>query len=161
MLTRRVARPLLASWFVVEGLDALRHTDEHTERLKAAWRRVGARVEALPDVPPDDTLRTLTRAFGAGTALAGLMLATNRAPRLASTALALLTIPVAVIDAPTRDRTSRAGTARTGAGTTRDDHAFVRDLSLIGGAVLAGLDREGNPSIGWRVRNARERAATA
>ena len=116
-------------------------------------------MDALPDVPPDDTLRGLTRAFGAGTTLAGLMLALNRAPRLASTALALLTIPVAIIDAPVRGRMTPAQPRP--AATTRDQHAFVRDLSLIGGAVLAGLDREGSPSIGWRVRHARERAATA
>lgn len=159
MLTRRVARPLLASWFVAEGVDTFRRPADHMERVRDAWRRVAARVDDLPDVPSNETLRTLVRAHGAATAVAGLMLALDKAPRLAACALAVLTVPVAVMDAPVKGRPAPARPQP--AAHERNGHAFARDLSLLGGAVLAGLDREGNPSFGWRIQKARERAATA
>ena len=31
---------------------------------------------------------------------------------------------------------------------------LLRDLSLIGGAALAALDKEGQPSLGWRMQHA-------
>lgn len=154
MLTRRVARPLLASWFVAQGLDACRRPTDHVERVREGWHRLAARIDALPAPPSDETLRTAVRAHGAATAVAGLLLVLGKTPRLAACALAALTVPVAALDAPTRSRP--AGSHSRPTATTRAEHAFARDLSLIGGAVLAGLDREGSPSLGWRVRHARQ-----
>jgi len=159
MLTRRVARPLLASWFVAEGVDAFRRPADHMERMRDAWRRLAARIDDMPDVPSNETLRSIVRAHGAATAAAGLMLALDKAPRLAACTLALLTVPVAVMDAPVKGRPAPARPQPAAPG--HGEHTFARDLSLLGGAVLAGLDREGNPSVGWRIQHARERAATA
>lgn len=159
MLTRRAARPLLATWFVAEGLDAFRRPADHVARLRDAWRRLAARIDDMPDAPSDETLRTVVRAHGAATAVAGLMLALDKAPRLAACTLAVLTLPVAAMDAPAKGRMTPARPQPSAPG--RGERTFARDLSLIGGAVLAGLDREGNPSFGWRVRQARERAASS
>ena len=159
MLTRRAARPLLATWFVAEGVDAVRRPADHMERMRDAWRRLAARIDDMPEVPSNETLRSVVRAHGAATAVAGLMLALNKAPRFAALALAALTLPVAAMDAPVKGRLAPARPQPAASGGR--DHAFARDLSLIGGAVLAGLDREGNPSVGWRIKHARERAATA
>jgi len=153
MLTRRVARPLLASWFVATGLDACRRPEEHVERTRHAWHRLAARVNGLPEAPSDEVLRTAARAHGAATAIAGLLLALGKTPRFAACTLAALTAPVAVLDAPVKGgRTTAAQTS---------ERAFVRDLSLIGGALLAGLDTEGRPSVAWRVQHAREAAPTS
>lgn len=156
MLMHRVARPLLASWFVAEGVDALRRPADHVGRLGEAWHRVAARVDGAPEVPPDETLRTIVRAHGGATALAGLMLALGKAPRLAACLLTVLTIPVAVMDAPRTG--SRTPPASRQAPSAHGDHTFVRDLSLIGGAIIAGADREGRPSLRWRVRHAKDRS---
>lgn len=150
MLTRLIARPLLATWFVTEGVDAVRRPTEHTERLREAWRRLAERVDGLPDLPPAETLRTLVKAHGAATALAGLMLGLGKAPRLSALALAVLTAPVAVMDAPGAHHR-----------TTGAERPFVRDLGMVGGALLAATDRQGRPSVAWRVQHARDRAATA
>lgn len=150
MLTRLIARPLLAAWFVTEGVDAVRRPAEHVERMRQAWRRLATRVEGLPEVPSPDVLRTVVKAHGAATAAAGLMLALGKAPRLSALALAALTVPVAAADAPSR--------AQLTAGAER---SFVRDLGMVGGALLAATDRGGRPSVAWRVQHARERAATA
>ncbi len=149
MLTRLIARPLLAAWFVTEGVDAVRRPAEHAERMREAWHRLDARVEGLPEVPPPDVLRTVVRAHGAATAAAGLMLALGKTPRLSALALAVLTVPVAASDTPSRAHLTSA-TARP----------LVRDLGMIGGALLAAADLGGRPSVAWRVQHSREQAAT-
>lgn len=146
MLSRRIARPLLASWFVAEGVDAARHPGPHVERMRETWHRLARRLD-LPDPPPQETLTLAVKAHGGAMAVAALMLALGKAPRASALALAALTVPLAVADAPTR---------RSPGGS----RPLLRDLSLIGGAALAGLDREGSPSLAWRVQHARaERAA--
>lgn len=152
MLSRRIARPLLASWFVTEGIDALRSPSPRAEQVRNTWGRLASRGH-ITQPPPVDQLITIARVHGAATVVAGIMLAIGRAPRLAACSLAVLTVPLAVMDAPMRDRRSGRGTAdlahRTG--------SFARDLSLIGGAALAALDSNGRPSIAWRVHNAAAR----
>ena len=152
MLTRRIARPLLAGWFVAEGVDAVRRPGPHVERTRDAWRRLAARTP-LPEPPPTDTLRTLARVHGGAMAGAGVLLALGKAPRASACLLALLTLPVAVMDAPRKE--GPATPATLAAGTDRGSRTFLRDLSLLGGALIAGLDKEGQPSLRWRVRHAR------
>ena len=147
MLSRRLARPLLATWFVAEGVDAARRPGPHVSRMRETWRRQSERLDVPP--PPDTrTLTTIVRVHGGAMAAAGILLALGRAPRTAATALAVLTLPLAVMDAPSRT----GGGDGTGG---RVPKAFWRDLSLVGGAAIAALDREGQPSLGWRVRHAR------
>ncbi len=152
MLTRRIARPLLAGWFVAEGVDAFRRPGPHVERSREAWRRLAART-SLPEPPPTDTLRLLARAHGGAMAGAGLLLALGKAPRASACTLALLTVPVALMDAPVKQGPPTPATLA--AGTQRGSRTFLRDLSLLGGALIAGLDKEGSPSLRWRVRHAR------
>ncbi len=154
MLTRRIARPLLAGWFVAEGVDAVRHPGPHVERMRDVWRRLAARSD-LGDPPPTDTLHLLVKAHGGAMAAAGLLLALGKAPRTSACALALLTVPVAVMDAPVRSQGGQPTPATVAARSERGTRTLLRDLSLIGGAVIAGLDKEGSPSLGWRVRHAR------
>jgi len=148
MLSRRIARPMLATWFVAEGVDAFRRPGPHVDRMRDAWRRLGSRLGA-PEPPDGDTLHLLVKAHGGAMAVAGTMLALGRAPRTAASALALLTLPLAVADSP-------AGRPTAGGGSgDRLPRTFLRDLSLVGGAAIAALDREGRPSLGWRLSHAR------
>lgn len=153
MLVRRLARPLLASWFVAQGIGAFRHPSEHVQRVEATWRRVAARTEA-PDPPEQEALRTMVKLHGAGMAVAGLMLAIGKAPRLASCTLAVLTLPLAAMDYPKPPRTGSGSRPSADERVERRDR-FLRDLSLIGGAALSGLDRHGKPSLGWRMSHAK------
>lgn len=153
MLVRRLARPLLASWFVAEGVRAFRHPAEHAQRVETTWRRVAARTDA-PDPPEPEALRTLVKLHGAAMAVAGLMVGLGRAPRLASCTLAVLTVPLAAMDYP---KPPREGVGSRPSATERAERRdrFLRDLSLIGGAALSGLDRHGKPSLGWRMSHAK------
>lgn len=168
MLLRRLARPLFASWFVNEGLDALRHPGAHAQVVRDGLDAVRARVPAtarrsapaplarlLDGDLGDQQLATLTQAHGAAMLVAGAMLAVGRAPRTAALALAGLTVPLVVVNLPL----GRRGALTTVEKKARKDR-LVRALSFAGGAVLAGVDLEGRPGVSWRVQHARaDRAA--
>ncbi|GIG40143.1 DoxX family membrane protein [Cellulomonas phragmiteti] len=168
MLLRRLARPLFASWFVSQGLDALRHPGTHAQvvrdgldglrtRVPASARSSApAPVAALLDHDLSDRqLATVAQAHGAAVLVAGSMLAAGRAPRAAALALAGLTVPLVLVNLPVGRRgglTAAEKKART--------ERLVRALSFAGGAVLVGVDLEGRPGVSWRVQHARaDRAA--
>ena len=181
MLVRRIARPLLAVGFAADGLDAVRHPESHAARVEAAWRALSGPLD-LPDPPAGSTVRLLVRAHGAALAVGALLLATGRAPRTAALALAALTLPAALVNQPfgamaTTVAGAGAPTAAGGAGDgattpatvrTEQERAaaaalgdragrdrFVRTLTLVGGALLVAVDREGRPGLVWRAGHAR------
>ena len=147
-VTRLIARPMLASMFVVGGLNAVRNAD----KLSAAARPVTEKVvplvqKAVPSVPIPTDPTTLVRINGAAQLLAGLALATGRAPRLSAGVLALTLLPTTA--AGHRFWEESDPTAR---GTQRIH--FFKNVSMLGGLIIAGLDTEGKPGIAWRARRA-------
>ncbi|GGC11712.1 DoxX family membrane protein [Cellulomonas carbonis] len=146
MLIRRIARPLLATAFVADGVDAVRNPDAHVDRAEEGYRSLAGRLD-LPQVDRSQ-LTTLVRIHGAAVAIAGVALAVGRAPRTAAAALAVLTLPLAVVDQPF---------TRRGEGVDR----FLGDLSRVGAAIIAAVDLEGRPGLAWRAGHARiDRATT-
>ncbi|MBE1877365.1 DoxX family membrane protein [Myceligenerans pegani] len=150
MVLRHIARPLLASWFVASGVQAARKPAEH---VQAAKRGSGLVTKALGAEPlSEKQVTTVIRAHGIALAAAGGLLALGKAPRTAAVTLALLTVPLAVVNQPfgssDGDREARA-------------QRFVGNLGAIGAALIAGADTEGRPSIGWRVQQARAARAAA
>ncbi|MGW4246624.1 DoxX family protein [Nocardia sp. NPDC004722] len=152
MLMRRVARPLLAAPFVVDGITAC--TDPGP-RLKAADALVQQGRRRLPDsaaskltVDPE----TVVRVNGAAQVLAGALLAFGKAPRAAAFVLAVTVIPTAVTE---QDFWAEPDPDRKAAKRI----AFLKDAGLLGGLLIASGDTEGRPSLGWRGRRAAKRAA--
>ena len=190
MLLRRVARPMFASWFLVEGLDAVRHPATHAatarDGLSTLRARLGAyatvsgvrrTLERSSDVDLDEVLdralgrdlsarqlTTAVRLHGAAMLVAGGMLALGRVPRTSALALAVLTAPVALVNAPAGRRAAPAGQAapagEQAAARTARNRRFWTALSATGGALLAGADYEGRPGLGWRWQNAWDTRAT-
>lgn len=148
MLLRRTARPLLASWFVYEGLEAARKPSEHVVAARGPADRVATRFHLSRLT--DRQLTTLVRVHGGLTVAAGLGLALGRAPRRSALLLAALTAPLAVANEPFSKPAA-----------TRSDRVerFVRNLGALGAALLAGVDYEGKPGLTWRVENARAERA--
>lgn len=153
MLIRRIARPLLASWFVSEGLDAARRPSAHVAFARPAVEALLERTTGVPR-PSDAQLRTIIQAHGLATALAALALALGRAPRTAALALAALTLPLAAASMPG----GKGAKLAPEASRERRDR-FVRSLAFTGAALIAGVDAEGRPGVSWRLANAREQAA--
>lgn len=153
MLLRRFARPLLASWFVTEGLDAARRPSSHVAFARPAVDALLEKTSGLPR-PSEGQLRTIIQAHGAATALAGLALALGRAPRTAALVLAALTLPLAAASMPGRKGEKLSEEVRA----ERRDR-FVRSLAFTGAALLAGVDTEGRPGVSWRLEKARQVAS--
>jgi uncharacterized membrane protein YphA (DoxX/SURF4 family) len=153
MLVRRIARPLLSAVFISGGIDALRNP---APRAQAAGPLIDKSTETLPEsvtqkIPSDpETLIKINAAVQIG---GGVLLATGKAPRLASLALAGSLIPTTVAGHAFWNETDPAAKA---AQRTQ----FLKNVSLLGGLLIAAVDTEGKPSLGWRGRRA-ARAAQA
>lgn len=154
MLIRRLARPLLASTFVANGVDTLTHPNR---RVEQATTLVHTGEETLPTdiaskLPSDPS--TLVRATAITQVAGGTLLALGKAPRLAALTLAATVVPATVTEQNfwAEDDPERKAAKRT---------AFLKDVGLLGGLIIASADTEGKPSLGWRGRRAaRSTAAT-
>ena len=136
-LVRRVARPLLASVVVVQGLDLLKHPAALREYVAPFAEKM-----APLGVPNDPEL--LVRANGAAMVGAGGMLALGRFPRTSALVLAAAMAPTTYVGHPFWEQKDPA---------TRRQHrvAFLKNLSLIGGLLLASVDTEGRPGVAYRL----------
>ena len=110
-------------------------------------------LRALPDpvgssIPSDpQTFAQINAAVQIG---GGLLLATGKAPRIASAALAFTVLPAnlgAHMFWSESDPQVKAQKRKE----------FLTDLSLLGGLMIASADTAGKPSLGWRSRRAAER----
>ncbi len=151
MLVRRIARPLMSTIFIAGGIDALRNP---AVKARAATPLIEKGQEVLPDsvtanVPTDpDTLVRVNAAIQIG---GGILLATGKAPRVASLALAVSLVPTTVVDHAFWNETDPAAKA-----TQRTQ--FIKNVSLLGGLLIAAVDTEGKPSLAWRGRRAARKA---
>lgn len=147
-LSRLVARPLLSSAFVAGAVDALRNTDEHAAKAAPLVQRlVPAAQQRLPGAPIPSDPTTVVRIHAAVQLAAALALATGKAPRTSATVLALTTVPLTL--------TQRAFWKESDPEARSTQKVeFVRDLSMMGGLMLASVDTNGRPGVAWRARRA-------
>jgi uncharacterized membrane protein YphA (DoxX/SURF4 family) len=139
--------------FIGQGIEALRRPEE----AAAAARPTVEGLRRLPEsaatkVPRDpETLARVTAAVQIG---GGLLLASGKFPRLASATLAWTVVPGRLGGHLFWTETDPQRKAQQ----RRD---FLTDLSLLGGLMIASVDTEGKPSLGWRGRHAARRASEA
>ena len=144
---------MLSAAFIGRGVDALRSPKPAADAARPTLEG----LRKLPDpvgtnVPT--SAETVARVNAAVQIGGGLLLATGRLPRVASAALALTVVPGSLgghaflhdVD-PQRKAEER--------------RAFLTDLSLIGGLIIAAVDTEGKPSLGWRGRRAARKVSQA
>lgn len=184
-MLRRIARPLLATWFVSESSDALRHPAPHAEQAAAQVRALAAHVPTSANLPALDRARTATaddlvwpiRVHAGLTLLAGLALASHKAPRFAGATLAVLTAPLAIAARPARHgwtptwlperwrQVASMGATSTTDQTPEQQRAaktrWLALVSLTGAALLVAADTAGKPSVQWRIARARRDHAKA
>jgi putative oxidoreductase len=147
-LIRLVARPMLASTFVYGGVQALRNAPALAEAAKPVndeIRGLADKVAPSVPVPQDDT--TMVRINAGVHIAAGLGLATGRAPRLCALALAATVVPTTVAGHPFWQEKDKAA-------RTRQMTHFFKNLSMLGGLVIAAIDTEGKPGVAWRTTHA-------
>jgi putative oxidoreductase len=137
-LSRAVARPLLASMFVVGGIDAIRHA----EGKAPAAEKVAPTADAM-GLPGDP--ETLVKLNGGVMVVGGVMLATGRFPRLGALLCAGALIPTTYAGHPFWEESDPEKRAM-------QRIQFLKNTAMLGGLVIAALDTEGRPSVPWRVR---------
>jgi uncharacterized membrane protein YphA (DoxX/SURF4 family) len=146
MLIRRIARPMLAATFVGRGVETLRSPKHAADAARPTLEGLAKLPDPVgPNVPSN--AETVARVNGAVQIGAGLLLATGRFPRFASAALALSVVPGSLGG---NTFWAEGDPARK----AEQRRAFVADISLIGGLIIASVDTEGKPSLGWRGRRA-------
>ena len=144
---RAVARPLLASIFVLQGYDTLRHPGNYAAEAEPVVRPIAERVPVLSGKPEQ-----AVRINGAVQLVAGSLLALGRFPRLSALAIAATLVPTTLAG-------HRFWEASPGGDGAAEDRAqqqvhFLKNLSMLGGLLIASADTAGSPSVAWRTRHA-------
>ncbi|WP_347041765.1 hypothetical protein [Brachybacterium nesterenkovii] len=147
-LIRSIARPLLAAPFILEGIRTVKTPEREIDVAPAAFAKVDEKL-AASSAPGMIDSRTIVRAAGAVAAGAGVMYATNRAPRAAAV---LLLATTSIGFANRRKIWELRGEERM-----NEIQAILTDAGLLGGVLLAIVDTDGSPSVGYRVNKLVER----
>lgn len=147
-LVRRLARPLLSAVFIAGGLDSLRNPGPKAAAAEDVAPPIAAHI---PGIPEDDT-EQLVKINAAVQVGAGTLLAMGKVPRLSALALALSLVPTTAAGHRFWEETDP--TARAG----QQIH-FLKNVSLLGGLLIAAVDLEGRPGLAYRASAARKSAA--
>ena len=152
MLVRRIARPLLASSFVYGGIDTLRNPQSRVPGAAPVVDQIAAKADQqLPVQLPRDVEQWVKVDAGVKVA-AGSLLALGKLPRISALALSASIVPTTLAGHrfwEHDDPKERFGQL---------SH-FLKNLGLLGGLLIAAVDTEGRPSVGYRARRAAHRAA--
>jgi len=152
MLVRRIARPLLASSFIYGGIDTLRNPQSRVPGARPVVEAVTEQADKqLPVRVPRDVEQWVKVDAGIKVG-AGALFALGKLPRLSALALTVSIVPTTLAGHrfwEHQDPKERFGQL---------SH-FLKNLGLLGGLLLAAVDTEGRPSMGYRARRAATKAA--
>jgi putative oxidoreductase len=152
MLVRRIARPLLAASFIYGGIETLRNPQARVPGARPIVEKVTAQADKqLPVQVPRD-VEQWVKIDAAVKVGAGVLFALGKFPRLTALLLAGSTIPTTLAGHRFWEHTDSK--ERFG----QLSH-FLKNLGLLGGLLLAAVDTEGRPSVGYRARRAAHSAA--
>jgi uncharacterized membrane protein YphA (DoxX/SURF4 family) len=135
-ISRRIARPLLASIFIVDGIQAIRNPAGNNGVVDADSPALGE--------GPDNTL-TVVRLNGVVQAGGGVLLAIGKFPRLAALALIGTIVPTTYAGQRFWEETDDIKRAE-------QRIQLLKNLGLLGGLILVAVDTDGAPSVSWRTR---------
>ncbi len=139
---RAVARPMLASIFVIQGFDTMLHPERVAPRAEPVVAPLAERVPGIPARTED-----AVRLNGAVQFTAGSLLALGIFPRLSALAIAATLVPTTVAGHrfwEVEDEKERA----------QQRIHFLKNLAIFGGLLIAAADTAGRPSLAWRSRHA-------
>jgi putative oxidoreductase len=152
MIMRRIARPLLAAAFISGGIETLRNPKPRIQAAEPLLDKTVGKVEdKLPDEVPTDA-ETLVKVDAAVKIGAGIALALGKFPRLASLLLAGSVVPTTVAG-------HRFWEYEDPAERARQQVHFFKNVSLLGGLMVAAGDTHGKPSVAWRAKHAAHHAS--
>lgn len=146
-LVRRFARPLLASSFIVSGIDRLRDPDS-AQHLATGLDLAAKTTPQLSALRGQEKL--IGQALAASQVAAGTLFALGRFPRLSSTILLATGSINSYIE-------YRASEVETKEAKSARRHGALRNISLLGAISLASVDTDGSPSLAWRAAKLSDR----
>ncbi|MFI2645433.1 DoxX family protein [Streptomyces sp. NPDC018610] len=140
-LLRLAGRPLLASMFVAGGMSSVRSPEAVAPLAEPVVRPIKERVPILPD-----RTEQVVRLSGGVQVVAGVMLGLGRMPRLAALALAATLVPTTLAG-------HRYWEAEDAGDRAQQRIHFLKNLSMLGGLLIAADDTGAAPSLLWRGRH--------
>lgn len=145
-LSRLIARPLLSSIFVVGPLNALKNAEGHAKKAEPI---TGPLVKAAQKagVPLQHDPVMLVRVNAGLQILGAVGLMTGKFPRLSAAVLAGSLIPTTLAGHRFWEE-SDPGAKRM------HQLQFAKNLSLLGGLIIAAGDTDGKPGLAWRTGRA-------
>ncbi len=150
-ILRAVARTMLASYFIVNGLKAMKRPEEFTEAAEpVAETLLPLANRTLPKqaavyLPQDTT--ALVKATGIAQIVGGICLATGIGRRLGAGVLAATMVPHVIASNPLAARGDERETRYA---------LLSKNVALLGGVALASMDTEGRPNLAWKARAQKE-----
>ena len=146
---------MLASMFVVGGVNALRNAPALAKKAGPVGDKLVPMIrKAAPSLPlPEDPV-TQVRVNAVVQLGAAAALATGRAPRLSSAVLAASLVPTTLAGHRFWEETDPGAKAA-------QRIQFFKNMSLLGGLLIAAGDTDGKPGVAWRARHAAKDARRA
>jgi putative oxidoreductase len=154
MLVRRIARPLLAAPFVYGGISTLRKPQDRVPGARPVVEKIAETADKQLPVEVPRNVEQWVKADAAVKVVAGALFGLGRLPRLTAVLLSASVVPTTLAGHrfwEHDDPTERFGQLSN----------FLKNAGLLGGLLLAAVDTEGKPSVGYRARRAAHRAADA
>ena len=151
-MIRKIARPMLASVFIYDGVDNVRNSADHVKETESALKLVrGVVPKDYRGLVPNDP-ETVAKGLGGAKISAGSLLALGKAPRTSAAVLAAASLPSFLgRNAFWNAKDSQDKEARR--------NGFLTSVALLGGLVLVTQDTEGKPSLRWRAEDAGKRTS--
>jgi putative oxidoreductase len=154
MLVRRIARPLLATPFIYGGISTLRKPQDRVPGARPVVEKLTeAADKQLPVQLPTDVEQYVKLNAGIQVG-AGTLLALGRFPRLSSLLLAGSVVPTTLAG-------HRFWEEQDPKVQFEKIAHFVKNVGMLGGLLLAAVDTEGKPSLGYRARRTAKKAAAS
>ncbi len=151
-LVRLIARPMLSAMFITGGLNSLKNSDYLAQKARPVTHKLAPSVDKLTEhLPFQLDSKQMVQLNGVVHVVGGFCLATGRAPRLSALALAATLVPTTLAghrfwkeDDPQQKANQKVH--------------FFKNVSMMGGLLLASVDTAGKPSLAWRARRQAGRA---
>lgn len=145
-LVRLIARPMLSSMFITGGVNSLKNSDYLSRQAKPVTEKLAPTVDKATDrLPFQLDSKQMVQLNGVVHVVGGFCLATGRAPRLSALALAATL-------APTTFGGHRFWEENDPQQKANQQIHFFKNVSMMGGLLLASVDTAGKPSLAWRAR---------
>ena len=135
---------MLASIFVIQGWHNFESPEQVAPLAESVVRPLRERIPGVPAEPEQ-----AVRINSAIQAAAGTLLGLGVLPRLAALAIAGTLVPTTLAGHRFWDVTDPRERAMQRV-------QFLKNLTMLGGLLLAVADTGGNPSLSWRRRHARK-----